>query len=196
MSIRKHFKPDSSSVLPSSSSGYSFLNKKDLEQANQKVLQSALDKPQRGKYDKRQITAVLAASMAGEYLPPQLLFQGKTERCHPKVDYLKGRDVWHSENHWSNEDTMKRYAEHIIIPFMDQKRKALMLTESHPVLVLFDRFRGQTTAAIESMLKEHHIISIRIPPNCTDKLPPMDVSINKPVKHGMRTRFQTCMVRQ
>ena len=28
--------------------------------------------------DKRQITAVLAASMAGEYLAPQLIFQGKT----------------------------------------------------------------------------------------------------------------------
>ncbi len=66
-----------------------------------------------------------------------------------------------------------------------------MLSESHPVLVLFDCFRGQTTDAIESMLKEHNIISVRIPANCTDKLQPMDVSINKPVKHGMRTRFQT-----
>ncbi len=55
MSIRKYFiKSDSdlSSVLPSSSSGYSFLNKKDLEQANHKVLQSALeDKPPRGQYN-------------------------------------------------------------------------------------------------------------------------------------------------
>ena len=141
--------------------------------------------------DKRQITAVLAASMAGEYLAPQLLFQGKTERCHPKVDFPKGWDVWHSENHWSNEDTMKRYIERIIIPFMDLKRKALMLAKSHPALVLFDCFRGQTTDAIELMLKENHIISVLIPPNCTDKLQPMDVSINKPVKHGMRTRFQT-----
>ena len=31
--------------------------------------------------DKRQITAGLAASMAGEYLAPQLIFKGKTQRC-------------------------------------------------------------------------------------------------------------------
>ena len=141
--------------------------------------------------DKQQITAVLSASMAGEYLAPQLLFQGKTERCHTKVDFPKGWDVWHSENNWSNEDTMKRYIERIVIPFVDLKRKELMLAKSHPALVLFDCFRGQTTDAIELMLKESHIVSVLIPPNFTDKLQPMDVSINKPVKHGMRTRFQT-----
>ena len=55
--------------------------------------------------DKRQITAVLAASITGEYLAPQLIFQGKMNRCHPKVAFPQGWDVWHSENHWSNEDT-------------------------------------------------------------------------------------------
>lgn len=34
--------------------------------------------------DKRQITAVLAVTMSGEYLPPQLICKGKTVRCHPK----------------------------------------------------------------------------------------------------------------
>ena len=49
--------------------------------------------------NKRQITAVLAASMSGEYLAPQLMFKGKTERCHPRVPFPKGWDVWHSDNH-------------------------------------------------------------------------------------------------
>ena len=34
--------------------------------------------------DKRQITAVLAVTMSGEYLPPQLTYKGKTVHCHPK----------------------------------------------------------------------------------------------------------------
>ena len=67
--------------------------------------------------DKRQITAVFAASIAGEYLSPQLLFQGKTTRCHPSVTFPEGWDIWHSENHWSNQKTMIRYMERIIIPF-------------------------------------------------------------------------------
>ena len=31
-----------------------------------------------------------------------------------------------------------------------------------------------------------------MPANCTDKLQPMDVSINKPVKDEMKKRFQCC----
>ena len=37
--------------------------------------------------DKCQITAVLSASMDGKYLVPQLIFEGKTTRCHPKVTF-------------------------------------------------------------------------------------------------------------
>ena len=40
--------------------------------------------------DKRQLTAVLAVTAAGDYLPPQLLFQGKTPKCHPQVKFPDG----------------------------------------------------------------------------------------------------------
>ena len=33
--------------------------------------------------DKRQITAVLAGSLAGDFLPPQLIYKGTTPRCLP-----------------------------------------------------------------------------------------------------------------
>ena len=48
--------------------------------------------------DKRQVTAVLAATMTGEYLPPQLIYGGKTNRCHPKVTVPSGWDIWHTHN--------------------------------------------------------------------------------------------------
>ena len=71
--------------------------------------------------DKHQIMTVLSASMAGEYLAPQLIFKGKTHHCHPLITFPKGRDIQHSENHWSNEDTMQRYIEQNVIPFINQK---------------------------------------------------------------------------
>ena len=140
--------------------------------------------------DKRQITAVFAATMTGDYLPPQVIYKGKTERCHPKVDVPKGWDIWHSDNHWSNEETMKRYIEKIIVPFISQKRQSLDLPTSQPALAIFDCFRGQTTPEILSLLDKHNVIAIQVPANCTDKLQPMDVSINKPVKDEMKKRFQ------
>uniref|UniRef100_A0A1X7TEK1 DDE-1 domain-containing protein n=1 Tax=Amphimedon queenslandica TaxID=400682 RepID=A0A1X7TEK1_AMPQE len=81
--------------------------------------------------DKREITAVLAATATGKYLPPQLLFMGTTTKCHPVVQFSGGWDIWHSGNHWLNEDTMKRYLSTIIIPFISEERKKLILTSSH-----------------------------------------------------------------
>ncbi len=101
--------------------------------------------------------------MSGEYHPPQLIYKGKTERCHPRVSAPKGWDIWHSYNQLSNENTMKRYIERIIIPFVAQKREALKLEKCHPALVLFDCFRGQTTAQIDSLLEKHNIHSVQIP---------------------------------
>lgn len=37
--------------------------------------------------DKRQITALLAISAAGDCLPPQLLYKGKTDQCHASVNF-------------------------------------------------------------------------------------------------------------
>ena len=34
--------------------------------------------------DKRQITAIFAISMSGEFLPIQAIYEGKTKRCLPK----------------------------------------------------------------------------------------------------------------
>ena len=46
-----------------------------------------------GKDDKRQLTAVFGCSMAGEFLPPQLVYQGKTNRCLPQYKFPAGWDI-------------------------------------------------------------------------------------------------------
>ena len=71
--------------------------------------------------NKRQITADLAVTMSRQYLPPQLIYQGKTKHCHPAGEVPEGWDIWHSHNHWSNEETMLRYVEMVIMPFIDAK---------------------------------------------------------------------------
>ena len=85
---------------------------------------------------------------------------------------------------------MKRYIEKVIVPFIDHKREALKLEKTDPALAIFDGFRGQTTPDIQSLLEKHCIIAVLVPANCADKLQPMDVSINKPLKDEMKKRFQ------
>ena len=141
--------------------------------------------------DKRQVTAVLAATLRGELLPPQIIYQGKTVQCHPKVAVPEEWDIWHSTTHWSNEETMKRYVEHIIVPFLERKRADLKVGPTHPALAIFDCFRGQTTEDFLMLLDKHNIRYVQVPPNCTDKLQPLDIAINKPLKDELKKQFHT-----
>ena len=75
-----------------------------------------------GVNDKRQITAVFCGTMLGEFLPVQLIYQGKTDRCHPKFSFPPDWHITHSPNHWSNESTMLGYINHIIVPYLDFRR--------------------------------------------------------------------------
>ena len=40
------------------------------------------------------------------------------------------------------------------------------------------------------LLKDHNILYVTVPNNCTDRLQPLDLSVNKAVKQHMRTQFQ------
>ena len=78
-----------------------------------------------GKDDKRQLTAVFGGSMAGDFLPLQLIYQGKTQQCIPKVDFSDDLHMIFSANHWSNEGTMTEYLEKIILPYVERKQQEL-----------------------------------------------------------------------
>ena len=71
---------------------------------------------------------------------------------------------------------------------MSQRRRDLKST--HPAITILDGFRGQTTDDVVALLRQHKIIPVQLPPNCTDKLQPVDLSINKPMKDHMKQKFQ------
>ena len=49
--------------------------------------------------DKHQITAVLACTLDGIFLPVQMIFQGKTEKCHSRVSIPSDWHITHTDNH-------------------------------------------------------------------------------------------------
>ena len=78
---------------------------------------------------------------------------------------------------------MKCYFERVLLPYIEKERQMLKLEKCHhPSLAIIDSFRGQTTPEFLTLLETHNIIPIIAPANCTDKLQPIDVSINKPIK--------------
>ena len=133
--------------------------------------------------DKRQITAVFSATMSGTFLPVQLIYQGKMPKCLPSIHFPSDWDITFMDNHWSNEITMLQYLEKILFLYIESTKEKLGLDVNQSALIIFDRFHAQCTERILSLLEGHHIIHMAIvPANCTDRLQPLDISINKAAK--------------
>jgi hypothetical protein len=140
-----------------------------------------------GVNDKRQITAVFCGSLTGDFLPIQVIYKGKTERCHPKFKFPSDWHVTHSPKHWSTEETMVQYIEQIIIPYVNSRRE---MVGDKPALVIMDNFKGQVTTKINDLLEANDIHVCLLPPNTTDVLQPMDISVNKPAKDYLKRKFE------
>jgi hypothetical protein len=141
-----------------------------------------------GANDKRQITAVFCGSLVGDFLPVQVIYQGKTPRCHPKFQFPLDWDITHSHKHWSNEETMIQYVDNIIIPYVKSARASF--SDNTAALVIMDNFKGQITSTVNELLDSNNIHVCLLPPNTTDQLQPMDLSVNKPAKDFLKRCFE------
>ena len=100
-------------TLPYVGTGNSTLNEKGAKSV-----------PLQGKGKKKQITGTFAVSVTGDFLPMQLIYEGKTPRCLPKdVEFPKEFDVTFTPNHWSNEEKSKQLLHNIIFPYLKKKKK-------------------------------------------------------------------------
>ena len=142
-----------------------------------------------GANDKRQITAVLCGSLTGDFLPLQLIYKGKTRRCHPRYVFPSDWHVTQSPKHWSTEKTMIDYIDMIIVPYVEAQRDTLQ-NPTQAALVVMDNFRGQVTTAINDLLEAHNINVCLLPANTTDQLQPMDIAVNKPAKDFLKQKFE------
>ena len=150
-----------------------------------------------GKDDKRQITVVFAGSMAGDFLPIQLVYKGKTPRCLPNVELVpEGWHLTYSPSHWSTEQTMRDYIQKIVVPYIEKMRQTSRLADNYPALLLFDNFKAQCTQELPTLLDDNFINVLLIPPNCTDRLQPMDISVNKPAKDFLHGQFKSWYAKQ
>ena len=139
------------------------------------------------KDDKRQITAVLAGTLDGDFLPCQIIYQDTTTSCLPKYDFPNNWHITYCANHWSNKETTIEYVDNVPNPYTAKKRTSLNLSKDYPALIIFDNFKARCTSAFLTQLDHNNINVLLVPPNCTDQLQPLDV---KAVKNQLRAEFQ------
>lgn len=69
--------------------------------------------------------------------------------------------------------------------------KRLGLPDSQKALCIFDVFRAQMGEDfINDLKKKVNICIVFVPPSCTDRLQPMDLTVQKIVKDKLKERFQ------
>ena len=118
-----------------------------------------------------------------------MIYQGTTPKCLPSIRFQAGWDVTFSENHWSNESTMENYLNNILFPYIVNMKAKNQPDVTQPSLVIYDTFQGQCTKTILTMLKENNVHIIIVLANCTDRLQPLDLSVNKAAKEFLRKQF-------
>ena len=154
-------------------------------------LEGATSVQVKGKGKSKQITGTLTISASGRFLPMQLIYGGKTERCHPQgIKFLSEFDVTHSENHWSNEILARQHVPEVIMPHAKQQRKELGLSDDHKCLLIFDVFKGQTTDAHLQFLDKSNFVYVFVPPNLTNHFHPLDLNVNSHAKTFLKENFQ------
>lgn len=85
---------------------------------------------------------------------------------------------------------MKEYVEAVILPYISRQKADLKLPDDQGSLLIFDNFKAQITSSILTLLDSHYVNVVLIPANCTDRLQPMDLSVNKAAKDFLRSQFR------
>jgi len=113
---------------------------------------------------------MFATNLAGDFLPVQLVYGGKTKKCLPVVSFPESWHITYTHSHWCNEETTLDYTANckIISPYIRRRKDELGSPESQPSLVIFDELTALITDAALSTL--NNIFYVIVPPNCTDKL--------------------------
>lgn len=148
--------------------------------------------PIKGLTDKRNITLTFAITFAGDFLPMQIIYGGKTDRSQPRgVVFPKGFHVTQNEKHWSNETETVNFIKTVINPYIIEKRKELGLPADQKALLTWDVFRGQTTDHVAQLLDSLNIKVAKVPANMTHFFQPLDLTVNGAAKNFMRKKFVT-----
>jgi len=97
----------------------------------------------------------------------------------------------HSENHWSNQQTMQQWIKEVLLPYSERRIHEHNLPRDSHIILLLDAWAVHKSEEFRLFLQTHfpHIHLVYVPANCTGQLQVADVVLQRPFKHGIRQRF-------
>ncbi|XP_044005584.1 uncharacterized protein LOC122850514 [Aphidius gifuensis] len=119
------------------------------------------------------ITVEICVSASGNYLPPMFVFPRKRWKAGLLDEALQGS--WgdcHSTG-WMQADIFFKYFKW----FVEQVKP----TPDRPVLLVLDGHITHRSLDVIDHARKHSVIILCLPPHCTHRLQPLDVSMMKPI---------------
>ena len=105
---------------------------------------NSLSVPIKGLTDKRNITLTFFITLSGQFLPMQVIYQGKTTASQPRgFKFPKGFSISQNPKHYSNEHETLTLIDKVVAPYVERKRKELELAPTQKALLIWDVFKGQ-----------------------------------------------------
>ena len=157
---------------------------------------SSSEVPINGVSGKWMITATFTISLDGKLLPIQLIYAGKTERSIPKIKFPKSFLLSANPTHFSNETESLKLMKEIVIPYFLTERKKLGLAANHSGLIIMDVFKGQTTDAVQNLLKKNSIFFTKVSANMTSLFQPLNLTVNSYAKSYLKKLFTEWFAKQ
>ena len=127
--------------------------------------------------------------MSGEFLPIQVIYEGKTKRCLPKCTFPFSSDATFSENHWYNTEKFLSFFNKIVFPHFKNVRKAKGYPDEHTSLIIMDTFKGQDNNEVAKLCRKNNRALIIVPHNLANKSQPLDITLNKPAKSFIKDKY-------
>jgi hypothetical protein len=162
--------------------------------------------PVLGLEEKRAFTLVVAVSAAGDLLPFQAVFQGKTAQSTPSRNAPSRAEAEKlgfcfeysgTATYWSNQAMMKAWVTQILEPYWRPKMVELNVP-SQECLLQLDVWKVHRSQEFMGWMKEQYpwIVLDFVPAGCTGLWQPCDVGIQRPLKLSIKHNQQSEIVNE
>ncbi|KAJ8956832.1 hypothetical protein NQ318_014246 [Aromia moschata] len=121
------------------------------------------------------ITVVTCMSPAGQFIPPMIIFPRKNMKLELMNGTPPGSIYGCHTSGWIQADLFTKWFQH----FIDHTKP----TKSDPVLLVLDGHYSHTkNLDVINMARENFVSIVCIPPHCSHKMQPLDISFMGPLK--------------
>ncbi|CAI7863073.1 unnamed protein product [Closterium sp. NIES-53] len=135
-------------------------------------------------YEKERLTVMLAETASGLKMPPYVVFKRKTIS---KVVVPRGVVIHAQAQGWMDENLVHDWTTQVLVPFMRPLRDEG--SRRKDVLLVLDSYRGHLTERVGQTMRLFRLTRAVISGGCTPLVQPLDVSINRAFKAGVRHRY-------